>query len=165
MLVGIISDTHDAMLETRSAIRFFKNKKVGAIMHAGDFTSQALVKEFLDSGIPFFGVMGNNDPRKMGPMDISRGTIKDPPYYLILGSRSVLLIHDEKTIDLEKESGIVDLIVCGNTHKSRIEKKNRALIVNPGEGCGLLNGRPTVALLDLDTMKAEIIELEDVYNP
>lgn len=164
MLVGVISDTHDAILEVRNAIKFFKSKKVEALIHAGDFTSQTIARELLASGIPFYGVLGNNDSRNMGPADVSHGAIKEPPYYLILGNRSLLIIHDEKEIDLEKESGIVDVIICGNTHKPRIEKKNRALILNPGEGCGLMTGHPTIATLDLNKLEAEIHELEDVYQ-
>lgn len=165
MLIGVISDTHDAILEVRSSIKFFRSKNVQALIHAGDFTSQETAKEFLTAGLPFFGVLGNNDPRKMGPADISHGSIKEPPYYLILGRRSILIVHDEKTVDLEKESAITDVIICGNTHKPRVEKKNRALILNPGEGCGLLTGHPTVAILNLDMLKAEIHELADVYKP
>lgn len=164
MLAGVISDTHDAILEVRNAIKLFKEKKVGAIIHAGDFTSQDTAREFLSSGIPLFAVMGNNDARKGGPADISHGSIKEPPYYLILDNRSILIIHDERTIDLAKESGIVDVIICGDTHKPRNEKINRALVLNPGEGSGLMNGKPTVALLDLEKIKAEIIELEDIYQ-
>lgn len=164
MLVGLVSDTHDATLEVRCAVQFFKQKKVGAILHAGDFTTKDTAKEFLDAGIPFFGVIGNNDSQLRGPGDISHGTIKEPPFYLILSDRSILIVHDEKTIDLEKESKVVDVIVCGNTHRVRIEKKNRALIVNPGEGCGVMTGKPTVALLDLSALKAEIHELKDVYQ-
>ena len=164
MIVGVISDTHDAILEVRNAISFFKSKKVSAVIHAGDFTSQETAKEFVNCGIPFFAVLGNNDTRKMGPAEISHGAIKEPPYYLILDNRSLLIIHDEKEVNMEKESGVVDVIILGNTHKARIEKKNRALILNPGEGCGLMTGKPTVALLDLGKLEAQIFELEDVYQ-
>ncbi|MBI4971439.1 MAG: metallophosphoesterase [Candidatus Omnitrophica bacterium] len=164
MLVGVISDTHDAILEVQNAIKFFKAQKVGAIIHAGDFTSPATAKEFLCSGVPFFAVLGNSDARKMGPADISHGAIKEPPYYLILDNRSILIIHDEKTVNLGKESTLVDIIICGNTHNSRIEKMNRALILNPGEGSGLMNGKPTVALLDLSKLQAKIVELSDAYQ-
>ena len=106
MLIGVISDTHDAILEVKNAIKFFKAKKVGAIIHAGDFTSQATASEFLSSGIPFFAVLGNMDPRKMGPADISHGVIKEPPYYLMLDNRSILIAHDEKNFDIAKESAL-----------------------------------------------------------
>jgi len=37
--------------------------------------------------------------------------------------------------------------------------KGKTLLVNPGEVCGYLSGRKTVALLDLEEMNAEIVEL------
>jgi len=160
MKIGLISDTHDAFLELRSAIQFFKDNHVEAIVHAGDFTSAEIVKELMSSGISLFGVLGNMDSEIK---NISKGTIKEPPYYLVLGNKSFLVIHDLTTINVEKESNVVDVIVFGNTHKPEIDKKNRALLINPGEGCGINTGKPTVALLDLDTMKAEIHELEATY--
>ncbi|MBI4397996.1 MAG: YfcE family phosphodiesterase [Candidatus Omnitrophica bacterium] len=163
MLVGVISDTHDAILETRNAIHLFKQEKVGAIIHAGDFTSADLLREYLKIRIPFFGVFGNQDS-KNDLLEVAQGVVKEPPFYLVLDNRSLLIVHDEKKISLDKESEIVDVIICGNTHEPRIEKKNRALIVNPGEGSGLMNGKPTVALLDLEKLEAKIIELKDVYT-
>jgi predicted phosphodiesterase len=40
-----------------------------------------------------------------------------------------------------------------------VYKRSKTLIVNPGEACGYLTGKSTVALLDTDKHKAEIIEL------
>jgi predicted phosphodiesterase len=36
------------------------------------------------------------------------------------------------------------------------------LIVNPGEGCGWLNGEPSGAILDLDTKDVHFFKLKDV---
>ncbi len=163
MKIGIISDTHDAFLEIHSAIEFFKKNDVKAIIHAGDFTTQEAAKEFINSGILFYAVLGNMDSLTKGPREISGGSIKEPPYYLILEEKSFLIIHDESTVNMDKESQVVDYIICGNTHKPRIEKMNRAVIINPGEGCGTNTGKPTVALLDLETSNADIHELGEVY--
>jgi len=163
MKIGIISDTHDAFLEIQSAITFFKANNVEAIIHAGDFTTKESALEFLNTKIPFYGVLGNVDQTIDGPREISRGSIKEPPYTLVLGDKSFIIVHDTNTIDLDKESLVVDVIVCGNTHKALIEPKNRALMINPGEGCGTNTGKPTVALLDTETMNAEIHELENNY--
>ncbi|RLE69041.1 MAG: metallophosphoesterase, partial [Thermoprotei archaeon] len=40
------------------------------------------------------------------------------------------------------------------------ERKNNVLIVNPGETFGLLYGKATVALVNLEKMTAELIKLE-----
>lgn len=52
-----------------------------------------------------------------------------------------------------------ELIVYGHTHQVDIQKRERALIVNPGEGGGWLYGRATIAVIELDDMKAEVIDL------
>jgi len=39
-----------------------------------------------------------------------------------------------------------------------IEKRGRTLVVNPGECCGYLSGKRTVALVDTETMNAELME-------
>jgi predicted phosphodiesterase len=37
--------------------------------------------------------------------------------------------------------------------------ENGVLVVNPGELCGYLTGKPTFAIIDTDKVEAEIIEL------
>jgi predicted phosphodiesterase len=40
-----------------------------------------------------------------------------------------------------------------------VRTRGDALIINPGEACGWLFGTPSAAILDLDTMEVEFIEL------
>jgi hypothetical protein len=51
-----------------------------------------------------------------------------------------------------------DLLVCAHTHRPAVEQ-GPPLVVNPGEAGGWLTGRCTAALVDLDRIQAEIIEL------
>ena len=55
-------------------------------------------------------------------------------------------------------SGIYDVVVRGHTHTTEMIE-GKTLLVNPGEVCGYLSGRRTVALLDLEEIHAEIVEL------
>ncbi len=50
-------------------------------------------------------------------------------------------------------------MVTGHTHWPKIEKIDGVLVVNPGEASGWLTGKKTIALVDLNTLEAEIIEL------
>ena len=47
----------------------------------------------------------------------------------------------------------------GNTHEVVNERRGGVLHLNPGECCGWVSGRCTAAVLDTDTLAAEIIEL------
>ena len=52
-----------------------------------------------------------------------------------------------------------DVVVHGHTHKAEIRQEGETLVVNPGEVCRYLSGRATIALLDTDKQRAEIVEL------
>jgi putative phosphoesterase len=66
-------------------------------------------------------------------------------------------IHEE-IVDSLVESGRYDLVVRGHNHKAEIIEGD-TLVVNPGEVCGYLTGRQTVALIDLQEMHGQIVEL------
>ena len=54
-----------------------------------------------------------------------------------------------------------DIIITGHTHQIVNETKEGKLFLNPGECCGWLTDKCTVALLDLETLKADIIEVHE----
>ena len=56
-------------------------------------------------------------------------------------------------------SQIYDVIIRGHTHESKVERNRNCLIINPGECCGYLSGKRTVAILNLESMKVEIHEI------
>ena len=65
----------------------------------------------------------------------------------------------QETIDALANSGKFDIILSGHTHTMVNKKHNDVLIVNPGELCGYLTNKPTFAIIDTDTMNAEIVEI------
>ena len=74
----------------------------------------------------------------------------------------IALLHGthEDVVEALSKSGSFDVVVRGHTHRAEI-RKEKTLLVNPGEVCGYLSGRQTVALLDLVELRAEILGL---YN-
>jgi putative phosphoesterase len=68
-------------------------------------------------------------------------------------------MHEPDVIDALAESGHFDLVVYGHTHEPEIRKVKDALIINPGEICGWLYGKPTAAIVNLETMDAEVVPL------
>jgi hypothetical protein len=61
----------------------------------------------------------------------------------------------EALIDQER----FDVVVHGHTHIAEIRRKGKTLVVNPGEVCGYLTGKSTLALLDTVKREAKIIEM------
>jgi len=62
-------------------------------------------------------------------------------------------------VDALADSGHFDLVVYGHTHAPGIRKLNATLILNPGKTALLDKGKSTIALLESETMEAEIISL------
>ena len=84
--------------------------------------------------------------------------IKDGPLMLQMGGRRILVHH---FIDWCSSQDIAeaDIIISGHTHEAVNEQENGTLFLNPGECCGWVYDRCTVALLDTEMMAAEIIDL------
>jgi putative phosphoesterase len=168
MQVGVISDTHDRLTTFRRAIRMFQRLKVGAIFHAGDFVAPFAAKLIAPdapgmSGLPLHCCYGNNDGEKAGLKKVLPQVI-DGPVTVKLAGRILVMHH---FIDWLKPADIAaaDVIITGHTHEVFNEKKSIAgkdkLFLNPGECCGWVTDRCTVALLDLDTLDAQIMDVAE----
>ena len=156
MLLGVISDTHDNLPMVERAAILFAEQGVDAILHAGDFVAPFALKALLQSGLPVTGVFGNNDGERAGLARLCEG-LHESPYRLDLGGRAVVLAHAPEDLVGPACDG-ADVLIHGHTHKLLVEQGS-PLVLNPGEAGGWLTGRCTAAVLDLDALSVEIIEL------
>jgi len=156
MLLGVISDTHDNLPMVERAAHLFAERRVDAVLHAGDFVAPFALKALLRSGLPVRGVFGNNDGERAGLAKLCRD-LYESPHRFELGGRSVVLAHDPQDLVGPACDG-VDVAISGHTHRVRLEQ-GTCLALNPGEAGGWLTGRCTIAVVDLDALSAEIIEL------
>lgn len=158
-----MSDTHDRLDAVEKAISFFNTREVTDVLHAGDLVSPFVVPLFTKLKAKLHYVWGNNegdhDYITVRFADIGLRPLGDFAA-LQLGGKKIALLHGthEEIVDLLVKSGAYDLVVRGHNHKAEIIEGD-TLVVNPGETCGYLSGRQTVALIDLDRMQAHIVEL------
>ena len=75
------------------------------------------------------------------------------PFRFELGGRRFVVSHQPLSPPPD-----CDFYLHGHTHKLRHEG-SRPIIVNPGEACGWLFGRSTVAMLDTETADVEFFDL------
>jgi putative phosphoesterase len=159
MRIGIISDTHDRLPPFSRAIALFRRLGVEAIFHAGDyvapFAAKLIAPDVLD--IPLYCVYGNNDGEKVGLKKLLPGIV-DGPLRVELGGKTIVMEH---WIDSLKPADLVgaDVVITGHTHEVVNDVRNGVLFLNPGECCGWVNDRCTVMMLDLETMKADVVDL------
>ncbi|MEI6631606.1 MAG: metallophosphoesterase [bacterium] len=154
MRLGLLSDSHDNIPKLEKAVRFFNKQKVGFVFHAGDFVAPFTVKVLKALKCDWCGVFGNNDGEKTGLASASEGRIQEGPLSLELKGRQIVIAHDLNQLNLKSEKA--ELIIFGHTHKPQILRQSAKLLVNPGECGGWLFGKPTVALIDLDSFSAKI---------
>ncbi len=160
MKVAIISDTHDNLETFKKAVEYCKENGIFTIIHAGDIISPFTIRVFEDySKFNFIGVFGNNDG-EMRYLKKLYKTIYYPPHRFEIDGKKFVLTHNIEDLDIEKEN--CNIVVHGHTHEVEVKRGNGKLIVNPGECCGYLSGKPTFAILDTHSLKVEIINLSQI---
>ncbi|MCK4809694.1 MAG: metallophosphoesterase [Candidatus Omnitrophica bacterium] len=150
MRIGIISDTHDHLLKIKHAVEIFNEHKIGYLLHAGDYIAPFSLNPLNDLICDWRGVFGNNDGEREGLIKKSAGKIENPPLFLEFAKKRIAVMHEFKDVG-------ADVVIYGHTHKPRIEENNGKLLINPGEACGWLYMKPSIVVLDLETMKPELI--------
>lgn len=161
MRIGVMSDTHDNLPKIRGAVELFNREGVELVLHAGDFISPFTVNELEGLRCRLVGVFGNNDGERFQlRARVERiGEIAEDAKTLEVGGRRVILTHKDLLVEPLARSGLYDLVVYGHTHKPDIRRVGGTLVVNPGEAGGWLYGRSTVAIVDLERMEAEVVEI------
>lgn len=165
MLIGAISDTHDNLPLIEKAVQILNQQKVGLVLHAGDYVAGFVVPKLEKLNCPLIGVFGNNDGDqeliKKRFSETINCTIHDRFTQTTIEGYRIALLHGNETELLNAiiDSGYFDAVIHGHSHNSGIEQKGKTLSVNPGELCGYLTGKPTLAILDTVTRQARIIDL------
>lgn len=142
MLVGVISDTHGAILP--GVHKAFK--KVDRIVHAGDFDTPDVLAE-LEMIAPVVSVCGNMDSREWAHDIPKTLTLK-------LGGITALLVHNSSGVFIPPS---VSLVISGHTHRPEWRKRNEKYYLNPGSARSPRGGGlPTVALLSIKDSNMDV---------
>ncbi|HHT9120540.1 MAG TPA: metallophosphoesterase [Candidatus Hypogeohydataceae bacterium YC41] len=154
MKVGVLADSHDNLNTIKKALERFIKEGVECILHAGDYVAPFAMKELLKPGIRLVGVFGNNDGEKPGLRELCK-EVHEPPYLFELAGRNILLTHYREKVR-EKLIKQADVFIYGHTHEFEI-KEGKPLYINPGECGGWLFGRPSAAILNLESLEAHVV--------
>jgi len=164
MIIGIMSDTHDNLSMIDAAVNKLNELNVELVYHAGDYIAPFVDQSLKNLKAPLIGVLGNNDgstsllQKKFAEFGADlRGRFA---FDIIDGLRIAVVHGDDKELMrslLELQSH--DILITGHTHEAKIFRRGKMLVINPGETCGLLTRKSTIAVLDTEKLEAEIIEL------
>ncbi len=158
MLIGIISDSHDHLTWLSAGMERLRNEAVELLIHPGDIIAPFAAKILAEWQGPLHVVYGNNDGERNG-LKAVLPQITDGPLLVECGGIRISVDHYPPE-DQNQPVSDVDVILFGHTHEVVNEKRDGVLYLNPGENCGWVRGESTVATLDTETLKAEIIRLD-----
>lgn len=160
MKLGLISDSHDNMPMIKKAVDLFNKEEVNLVLHGGDLISPIVADHFRALSKKMVVVFGNNDGEKLYLVKRLEGIADCFEDYVELESEGtrIVLMHQPKFLDSLIAAAKYDLIVYGHTHRVDI-RKDKVLVVNPGESCGWISGKATVAIVDTDSMVVDLVEL------
>lgn len=162
--VGIIADTHDNIVAADSAIDLFNSRGVELVIHAGDWNAPFTLARFAKSKTRVIGVFGNID----GDRDALLSRAERIGVQILgnlaeveVGGVKIAVIHgkDERVVEALAKSGTYGIVIRGHTHRPDVRSMGPTLVINPGEACGYLTGKRTIAMLDTDTLGTEIVEI------
>lgn len=161
MLIGVISDTHGHLENTKAAVRMLESLEVKAVLHAGDICSNAIPQ--LLKPWPTHFVLGNCDYDS----DQLRASIEQAglTYHgrfgeIELAGRKIALLHSDdarrfREVTLAEK---YDLVCYGHTHRAEQHWQGPTLILNPG---ALYRATPhSLAVVELTTMEATIVPID-----
>jgi len=156
--IGVMSDSHDNMDAIRKAVSFFNENDVELVIHAGDVVSPFTAEEFKKLKCDMLLIYGNNDGDKLYLKErfANIGEFHRDPYIFELYGKRIAVTHVPEIVDALATK--YDIVIYGHTHRKDL-RKEKSLILNPGESCGYLTGARSIALLYPKDMTAEIIDL------
>lgn len=165
MLIGIIADTHDCLPQIEKVVRKLNEENVELVLHAGDYVSPFVIPKFKELKAKLIGVFGNNDGDhellKKRFSENQNLEIHDNFAEIPIENLKIALLHgnEKELLKALINNGTFDMIIHGHTHNAEIYQKGKTLIINPGEVCGYLSGKSTIAVLDTVTREARILEI------
>ncbi|MCG2595388.1 metallophosphatase family protein [Ramlibacter sp. XY19] len=118
--IGLISDTHGLLRP--EVLDFLRGSD--HILHAGDICT-ADVLEQLGALAPVTAVRGNNDRGGWADRLAASEIVRFEDVW-------VHMLHDVADLDLDPPGAGIQVLVCGHSHKPRIEQRQGVLHVNPG---------------------------------
>lgn len=160
-LIGVVSDTHGHLANTRQAVQMLSALEVEAVLHCGDIGSPEIVPLF--AAWPTHFVFGNVD----FDVAVLERAILDAGQHchgrfgsFTLAGRQIALVHGDDFAALAGAiaGGQFDLVCTGHTHIAKQQQRGKTLVLNPG---ALYRAQPhTVAIVDLEKLEATHIRVD-----
>jgi hypothetical protein len=155
--IGVVSDTHNQLRNVRRIVELFNAARVDRVVHTGDITQAKTLEVFAGLEAKLVGVFGNNDLERAALRAAAHAAeiqLEEPPLSIELQEKRLLVVHDPYFLT-DENLATHDVVLHGHTHRPVYERRNGALVFNPGECAGMLAGHNTVGVLALESLEVE----------
>jgi|SRR5688572_21066726 len=182
----VCSDIHDHIENFEAALMVANTSNCDSVICCGDFCAPFILDEYNKTcDLPFHAVFGNNDGDRFNLNKKSWLINNERPEgkklhlhgeYLIAYAGhtlegiphavSLAVYHYPEMASLIAASGKFDVVCYGHSHKSKIEKVNNCILVNPGSVMGYIPGiesnrvAPSCLIINWTSGELELIDLK-----
>ena len=162
MRLGVLSDSHDDLVNLEIALADYRRRGISQLIHCGDLISAATAR--LLAGFELIYVDGNMDResaeiyrtlRELDPHNIALPTFEGE-----IAGVSIAVTHGDDPGELARviRSGIHRFVFAGHTHRRRDETIGSTRVFNPGALGGLQFESRSYSVVDLASGETETIE-------
>jgi hypothetical protein len=164
MKIGIIADTHDNLPAIDRAVSLLNQEKVQLVLHLGDYVAGFAVLRFKPLKAKLIGIFGNNDgdhqllEKRFREINAEiRGKFAE----VVVEGVKIAMTHGDELELLKSlvDTQSYDVVAHAHSHEARVYREDKTLVINPGEVCGYLSGKSTIALLNSLNLDAKIVEV------
>lgn len=160
MKIGILSDTHDKLGRTITAVEKLAAAGAEALIHCGDLTGPEII--YACEGLPTYYVFGNNEWDFVGlrrAMRDAGGTCLEWGGVIELAAKTIAVTHGHLNGEIRKlREQQPDYFLFGHSHIAEDRREGRIRLINPG---ALHRAAEfSVAVLDLKTDELTFLAIE-----
>ena len=162
MRIGLLSDTHDDLVNVRAAAALFAREGIATLLHGGDVCGPGVVEALQAFDVTF--ALGNADrmPALGLAVEALHGRGRLASFHrLVLDGYSVALLHghDQGMLDYVVRSGDFAFVIHGHLHRQVDRAVGLTRVISPGALGGSRNGPFSCCILDLETGQTRFFEL------
>ncbi|MCU4743640.1 metallophosphoesterase [Natronoglomus mannanivorans] len=168
-MIAIFSDTHSSRGHELEGAALEAVREAEAVIHAGDFNSEAALEAFQAESSRLYGVFGNTDSMSVRDRLPEARTVEHDGLRIAVTHRRD---GGQTGLRMFGRSREAELVVSGHTHRPTVIETDDCLLLNPGSHADPRGNRPGYAtlevtengvegrLFDLDGVVVETFEVE-----
>ncbi len=164
MKLGVISDTHNQLINLQNVLKVFRQAGVETVLHCGDMTDLNIGLQLVEFRV--ICIFGNNDwdaPEiRKNLLYFGEQNFADMNFEGEIGGVKIAATHGHNrgTLANMAHSGQFAYVFHGHTHRRRDDRVGITRVINPGALGGTRYESRSFVILDLDTDELDFHTLD-----